>query len=274
MRRIWSALALIFVVTLLCPFAAAAESVNVLKNGSFEGAFDGGLGEYWSGFNNGGFASYVYSDDVWSKVIYDGAHSQLITIHTKAVGGSQPDRYAGIYQTADVVAGKRYMFSFYGMVRSSEGSEQKSSWNYRVQIGFDQTGGTDPSAVTDWIQMDWPEHERLLPGRMQSFARGVQAESDKLTVFIRVWKKFPTVHEEANINIDAVSLVGPAPAAPVAAAEEDAVEDKAPADEAETVETKETIPQTGFGSVLPLVGVVLAAVAIGLTTFRLVRQGR
>ncbi|MBM3188426.1 MAG: hypothetical protein FJZ90_06860 [Chloroflexi bacterium] len=244
---------------LLLATAVSAESVNVLKNGSFEEEFINGVGKYWTAFDNGGFASYGWHDDTWHKVVYDGAHSQLLELHTKAVGGSQADRYMGIYQTADVVSGRRYMFSLYGMVRSTEGSEQQSSWNYRVQVGFDYDGGTDPWAVTDWWEMSWPEYPRLSPGRIQSFARGVTATSNKLTVFIRVWKKFPTVGQEANINLDAVSLVGPAPAAAVAAA-------VAPQP------AQAGIPQTGAGDLLPLAGVALAVVAIALTGRRLLRH--
>jgi len=155
------------------------------------------------------------------------------------------------FSRADVVPGSRYMFSFYGMVRSTEGSELRSKWNYRVQVGFDYDGGSDPDAVTEWVQMDnWPETYRLSPGSFQSYAHGVTATSDKLTVFIRVWKKFPTVGEEANINIDAVSLVGPTPGA----------------------EPPPALPKTGAGYLLSFAGVGLATLAITLTGVRLRRR--
>lgn len=254
--------AAVVVGLLLCTMMVSAQSVNVIKNGSFEDEFINGVAKYWQAFNNGGDASYGYHDDTWEKVVYDGEHSQLIEIHTKAVGGSEKDRYSGIYQVVDVVPGRRYMFSFYGMIRSTEGTESQSKWNYRVQVGYDYNGGTDPWAVTDWVEMSWPEYPRLSPGRIQSYAHGVTPTSDKLTVFIRVWKKFPTVGEEANINIDAVSLVGPAPAGLVV---------ETTATEAPAVE-QPTIPQTGAGNVLPLIGLGLAVVAITLTGMRLLRR--
>lgn len=266
MNRKGSAIFILIIIGLLTlAVVVSAGSVNVVKNGSFEDEFIYGVGKYWNTFSNGGYASYGYHDDTWSKVVYDGEHSQLIEIHTKAVGGSQRDRYLGIYQVVGVVPNSRYMFSFYGMVRSTEGSEIRSRWNYRVEVGFDYSGGTDPWAITDWVEMPWPEHYRLSPGPIQSYASGVTTTSDKLTIFLRVRKKFPTVGEEANVNIDAVSLVGPDPAtsaaAPAAAA---------PAEEEEPA----TIPQTGGSNVLPLIGIGLAVIAIGLTGARLLRQGR
>ena len=252
MKRYWNVALVLAVIGLLAfTLLVSADSGNVLKNGSVEDEFVYGVGKYWSTFSNGGHVSYGYHDDTWDKVVYDGEHSELLEIHTKAVGGSDRDRYFGILQTADVVPGSRYMFSFYGLVRSTEGSELRSRWNYRVQVGFDYAGGSDPDAVTEWVQMDWPETYRLSPGSFQSYAHGVTATSDKLTVFIRVWKKFPTVGEEANINIDAVSLVGPTPG----------------------TETPPMLPKTGAGYLFSIAGLGLAGIAITLTGMRLRRRG-
>ena len=172
----------------------------------------------------------------------------------------------GIYQVVDVVPDARYMFSFYGMVRSTEGSEAKSRWNYRIQVGFDPQGGTDPSAVTEWTQMDWPEHEIMSPGAMQSYAHGVTATSDKMTVFIRLWKKFPTAGEEVDVNIDAVSLVGPR-------SWKSTLDEKATPEEEAAEETpapvEERLPDTGGGTVLPLVGILLTVVIVGIGGTRL-----
>jgi hypothetical protein len=260
MQRKWS-VALMLVITALLVFvpAISAESVNVLKNGSFEDEFSSlGLGKYWTAFNNGGKVNYGYHDDSWSKTVYDGRFSQLIEINTLGIGGSDRDRYSGIYQVANVVAGQRYMFSFYGMVRSTEGTEQDSKWNYRVQIGFDYNGGTDPWAVTEWTEMPWVEYPRLSPGHFLAYAHGVTTTSDKLTIFIRAWKKFPTTNQEGNINIDAVSLVGPNPTT--------AQNSMTPANP--------TIPQTGAGTLLPLAGIALAGLAITLTSRRVFGQRR
>ena len=259
-------IAVAIVALLAFSFSASAESTNVIQNGSFEQEYTLGVSEHWGTFNNGGNASYSYHDDTWERVVYDGEHSQLLELHTKAVGGSQKDRYMGIYQTVDVVPGSRYMFSMYGMVRSTEGTESHSSHNYRVQVGFDHNGGTDHRAVADWWQMDWPEYWRTDPGVMQSYAHGVTPTTDKLTVFVRVWKKFPTVGEEANINLDAVSLLGPKPGSGTKMIAAAAAPAPSPA--------KPTIPQTGAGDLLPVAGISLGVVAVGLTGRRLLRKER
>lgn len=263
MKMRWAVISLLIAVLLFCvPSVARADSVNVIKNGSFEEGFSLGVGNHWYVFDNGGDASYGYHDDSWDPVVYDGEHSQLLELHTKAVGGSDRDRFMGIYQVADVVPGKRYMFSFYGMVRSTEGNESESKWNYRVRVGFDYDGGTNPWAVGEWVEMPWPEYHRMEPGAFHAYAKGVTATSDKLTVFIQVWKKFPTVGEEANVNIDAVSLIGPDPAASAAAT---------PVPSEATVEAP-SLPDTGGGDVLPVAGLGLAAVALSLGGIRLAKR--
>ena len=255
---------MVAVVVLIClltmTLTVSAETVNVLENGSFEGPFVGGVAEGWTAFNNGGLAGYSYSDDVWEKTVYDGEHSQLLAIHTKAVGGSEYDRYNGIYQTVNVVPGQRYMFSFYGMIRSTEGHVDKSGYGYRVEIAFDDQGGSDPWAPLAWQEMDrWPEYALKAPGVFQGYAHGVTPTTDKMTVFIRVWKKFPTVQRETWVNLDAVSLLGPS--AGVAQAE--AVTTDAA--------TTEEMPDTGAGYLLQMVGAVLGIAAVGLTGRRLAR---
>ncbi|HHX65754.1 MAG TPA: hypothetical protein GX702_12785 [Chloroflexi bacterium] len=230
----------------------SAQSVNVLRNGSFEGEFVHGVGEGWTAFHNGGDASYGYGADDRASAVFDGDYTQLLEIHTLGVGGSQPDRYSGIYQTATVVPGASYMFSVYGMVRSSVGSAEGSNYNYRLYVGFDYDGGTDPQRVTEWHEFPWSEYEIESPGPLQSYSRGVTATSDRITVFIRALKKFPTVGERVLYNLDAVSLVGPDGAVHPAEAAADAP----------------MLPQTGAGSVLTLVGVALASLALGIRRLR------
>ena len=203
MQRKWS-IALMLVIGALLIFvpALSAESVNVLQNGSFENEFSSlGVGRHWTAFNNGGRANYGYHADSWAKTVYEGRFSQLIEINTLGMGGSDKDRYSGIYQVADVVAGQRYMFSLYGLVRSTEGTELDSKWNYRIQVGFDYHGGTDPWAVTEWTEMPWVEYPRLSPGRYLAYAHGVTTTTDKITVFIRGWKSSPPLARKVNLTL-------------------------------------------------------------------------
>jgi len=253
LRRLIGCTLLLLLLLTLFGTMVSAESANLLVNGGFEEGFDDGVGVGWTSFNNGGDIAYGFRSDDWHRVVLEGQYSQLINLHTQSVGGSEKDRYAGLFQTVDVVPGSRYMFTMYGLVRSTEGSEAQSSYNYRVELGYDMDGGTDPWSVTDWVEMDkWHEYYMDKPGNFDSFARGVTATTDKLTVFVRVWKKFPTAGESAVVNLDGLSLYGPRPTGASASGE--------------------TLPQTGGGGILPLVGLALGVVAAGLTGTRVLRQ--
>jgi hypothetical protein len=260
MRKWTAILALALVCVLLSGLVASAQSANVVKNGSFEGEFINGVGENWQAFNSGGLAAYAYGPDTWERTVYDGQYSQAISISTMPYGGSDKDRYSGLYQVVEVVPGERYMFSFYGMVRSTEGTVKKSQYNYRAQIAYDFEGGSDPwSPLLEWKEMDrWPEYELSKPGQYLGYAFGVTPTTDKLTIFVRLWKKFPTPREEVVMHLDAVSLLGPAPTG------------KAATQPAAT--SGETLPATGAGRLLPLLGAALGLTAISLTGLRLARK--
>jgi hypothetical protein len=260
MKRKWGMiLALVLIGLMMLTGVASAQAGERVRNGGFEEGFHQGVGIGWTSFNNGGDIAYGFRPDEWDPVVFEGQFSQLINLHTMAVGGSQKDRYAGIYQVVDVVPNARYMFSLYGLVRSTEGTEGESSYNYRVEVGFDVNGGTNPWAVTEWIEMDrWREYTMERPGRFDSFARGVTAGSDKLTIFVRVWKKFPTTGESAVVNLDAISLLGPAPAGVAHAAAVDVP----------------MLPETGVTNVLPFLGLGLGLLSAGLTRRRMLRNRR
>ncbi len=189
----------------------ATAPVELLRNGSFEGGFVsqagcGMVGAFWNCFQNGGTAAYGFFDDQWKPVIYDGQHSQLIEINTKQIGGD-PNRYAGIYQTVDVVPGETYRFSLRGMIRADD--HDSDPWRYRVQVAFDHSGGSDWTAVSDWIELPWDTYyPRTEPGRFSEYQTSVTARGPRMTVFIRVWKKWGDWYREVDVNLDAISLTG------------------------------------------------------------------
>jgi len=195
----------------------AAGETERLANGSFEGGFRatpvGFVGKHWMWFNNGGQATYGMYDETWAPVIYDGKHSQLLEINTYGLAGSDADRYSGIYQTVAVVPGEVYALSLHGMMRALEDDPDRACCNYRVEIGFDYNGGTDWQAVGTWFELPWNTvHPRLTPGSMESYSTSVKATSDRLTLFVRVWKKWGTARKELDVNLDAISLKGAMPA--------------------------------------------------------------
>jgi hypothetical protein len=204
-------LALLVAIVVVPSIAGPAE--NLVTNGDFEGGFGlDGVGYGWTEFDNGGEMTASWHDDTWLPVVYDGAHSQLIEINTICRGASDPDRYAGIYQELSVEAGTTYELCLHGMLRSLAGDPDPISWGYTAQVGIDQGGGTDWSALAaeDWTDLPWDTvYPRTEPGEeMDSYCMNVKAESDSLTLFIRLWKKWPTAGREALLNVDGITFEG------------------------------------------------------------------
>jgi hypothetical protein len=180
---------------------------NLLRNGGFEEGFKTNqLGKYWEGFNNGS-AAFSYHIDDWPLVVPEGEYAQLIEIKNAQL----PDRYLGIYQTANVIPGEVYAFSMQGLVRTNTGDVEKTSYGYRLEVGFDLSGGQDWEEVEDWIELQWDEQLRLQDSfRFDVYTTTLTAESEELTVFIRAWKKWAD-SGEGDYNVDDIQLVGPAP---------------------------------------------------------------
>ena len=204
-------LAVVLSAGLVSSSPQAATSTDALKNGNFEAGFSsaggcGAVGKGWSCFTNGGRAAYGFYDDQWSKTVWDGGHSQLIEINTKQ-NSSEPDRYAGIYQTAAVSKGKTYDFSIRGMIRADD--TDPDPWRYRVQVGFDYSGGSNWAAVKNWIELPWDTiYARTGPGAFSEYRTKVAATGTKITVFVRVWMKWGTPYREVDFNLDGISLFG------------------------------------------------------------------
>ena len=224
--------ALLLSVTLVASSPLATVDAELLINGNFEGGFAyhegcGMVGKGWQCFTNGGTAGYGFYDEMWSPVVWDGEHSQLLEINTHKIGGD-PDRYAGIFQTVNVIPGGSYEFTIRGMLRADD--TDPDPWRYRVQVGFDHSGGDDWTAVTDWNELPWDDyHPRLHPGGFNEHSATVIAEGNKLTVFVRVWKKWGDWYRELNVNLDGASLFGPVAGWPVPLVPEEPCEPEEPA---------------------------------------------
>ena len=203
------------VAAAIWPAPTSASYTNVLYNGNFELGFSqqagcGMVGNGWQCFTNGGAANYGYYDDQWSRTVADGAHSQLIEINTKQIDLPDPDRYAGIYQTVKVVDWANYALNLKGMIRTTNMDGDK--WRYRVEVGW--TYGPYPNwqSVANWTDVGWDTYyERTNPGGFLTYGGQLMAESDYVTIYLRVWKKWGVPNEEIDINFDAISLTGPSP---------------------------------------------------------------
>jgi hypothetical protein len=188
---------------------------NLLVNGGFEEGFlyypeCGHVGKGWQCFTNNGQIEYGFYDDQWAPVVDKGSHSQLIELDTKNWGVSDPDRYAGIYQTVRVEPGAAYQFAMRGMIRTTDNnSNHRDPYRYRVQFGWTFGPNPDWTAVQKWVDVGWNRYDdRLQPGRFNNFSAKILAQEELMTIYVRVWKKWGDVNEELNVNLDNLSLVG------------------------------------------------------------------
>jgi len=209
--------AMTLLVSLLVLPSIAGPADDVVVNGDFEGGFGGnGVADHWVAFHNcqteDDLCTASFHDDTWAPVVYDGGHSQLIEINTFCRGASLPNRVAGIYQTLSVTAGTTYEFCMHGMLRSLWGDPEAENWGYVAGLGVDQAGGTDWKALMaeDWIDVPWDTvYPRTAPGdEMDSYCTSITAESDSLTLFIRLWKKWPPASREVLLNVDGITFEG------------------------------------------------------------------
>ena len=74
-------------------------------------------------YTTGGAATYGFYDEMWPRVITDGAHGQLIEINTWGLAASDPDRFAGISQVVHGLnPNATYEFALTGLMREAGGS--------------------------------------------------------------------------------------------------------------------------------------------------------
>lgn len=196
------------------PAMTSASETDALSNGGFEHGFRqvngcGVVGYQWDCFTNGGAANYGFYDDQWELVVYEGKSSQLIEINTKEMAAGDNDRYAGISQTARVVPGKSYKLSLRGMIRTT--NSEGDPWRYSVQVGWLDGPQGDWRDVENWTDVGWNSYyKRTEPGAFSAYQTQLVPHSELVTVFVRVWKKWGVAYEELDVNLDAISLTGPA----------------------------------------------------------------
>jgi|GEM_PF-3331258 len=202
-----------------CKYIPHARCVDrpFLQNGGFESGFhrvaNGDVGNKWGAFQNGGEATYGFYDETWAPVVSQGNHSQLIEIASFCLtslcrDGSDPDRYAGIYQTVHgLVPGAKYKLSMSGMLRALADDDDREEDAYRVQWGYTANGSTNWQHVNNWVTIPWTDvYPREEPGQMKNYSTTFVAPSGKITIFIRAWKKWGSMGKELDVNLDAIRL--------------------------------------------------------------------
>jgi LysM repeat protein len=215
------ALALLATLGLASASGLAVVDQELLVNGSFEGGFAmvpgcGMVGAGWGCFTNGGMADYGFYDDQWQPVLGDGKHSQLIEISTLRYPASDPDRYAGIYQSVGLVKGQEYEFRLLAGMRERGPDPNEDPYRYRLQWGYTVDGSADWTQVTNWAEMPFDKiDERTAPTGLESYSVKFVAPSSKITLFVRAWKKWGTTNKELDVNLDSLSIWGPGVKQPV-----------------------------------------------------------
>lgn len=201
---------------LTMPGAVFSQQQNIqdmIVNGGFEGGFQDefGVGYGWGGFSNGN-AVVGWNGDNQPDTVAGGDYSQRIEIKDAL----DHDRYAGIYQTISVVPGEQYKLTIKGMIRSDEGNVTTSDYGYRLQFAIDYNGDTAWELLSSdaWQELPWDEQPLVLSDgashRLDTFDTTITSKTDRLTLFIRGWKKW--INNGSGVfNLDQISLVGPAP---------------------------------------------------------------
>jgi len=190
------------------------QVVQFLSNGSFEQGFEasdsGYVGTGWGAFHNGGRSQYGFYDETWIPAVYDGRHSQLVEINTMGSAGAEADRIAGIYQTVEGLApGATYRLTLRGLLRVRADDPDREGYNYRVEWGYAVDGGGDWTLVSNWFEVPWDTvYLRTDPGEMSEHVVSFEAPASRVTLFIRAWKKWATVHRELDVNLDGIRLEG------------------------------------------------------------------
>ena len=201
--------------------------VEFMKNGDFEGGFSAdGTAKNWGTFtNNGRNVLYGFYDDTWKSVQLNGSkHSQLIEINTTMYGETDPyqegDRYAGVCQTiTGLTPGASYYLTVNGLLRVSEFEKQSSLTDWSHVAGW----GSLPRAadcgewnqVNNWQVFPWQQVDyRESPTQMNNYVTVLWAQSDTITIYFRLWKKWAIGHREVLLNLDNLSFAGFKPVPP------------------------------------------------------------
>lgn len=194
------------------------ESVDVIRNGGFELPWtEDGLAPEWEGFRNGQAWASWYKE-TWPEAVRSGKQAQLMEIFQ--VEPNILDRVIAIFQTVDVAPNSQYDLTFYAIMRSQTQAADRNKFEFEMNWGIDYTGEGSYENVQDWTFIPLTEQFRLgstgefpedVPLRYEVVTGTVfTTNTNRITLFIRGWKKFPT-GTEVNFDVDDVSLVGPAP---------------------------------------------------------------
>lgn len=212
-------------------FRSLANADNLITNGNFEAEYygapelgfeppeSGAIPTNWSWFKSQAYGKYnIYGNENFPIVCPDDFRlftdsNFSLALHMQST--DQPDARLGIYQTVSVTPGQQYLFSMKGAIQAQHGASSPDI-NNRVEVLFDQSGGTDWQAVPHekWNSLPWSEQELEFKtsgpddpdlAKVQTYYTIVKPNSNRLTVFIDAWRRWPN-WRTTIFNIDCVSL--------------------------------------------------------------------
>lgn len=191
--------------------------VNVIKNPGFEerdANSNNGVALNWEPYSNGQ-AWFGWYDETWVEAVRTGKRAQLMEIFQ--VEANILDRVIAIHQTVDVTPNSSYSLTINAILRSQAQPDARNQNEVEMHWGIDFAGEGNYDNVETWNLM--PLTEQFRPGSTgqypddkplfyQTITGTVQTgSSNRITLFIRGLKKFPT-GTEVNFDVDDVSLVG------------------------------------------------------------------
>lgn len=198
-------------------FKTLYDATNLIVNGSFEeGAYPvgelgfeppdiGQIPNNWRWYRNEAYGKYnIYPNESFTISCPDDLKNFTIgtfglSLHMQST--DQPDAHLGIYQTMTVIPGQSYLFVLSGTIQAQAGASSPDI-NNQLRIGIDHTGGTEWWATPDknWLAVPWREQELEFDStgsddpdlaKIESYFTVVQARSNRMTIFIDAWRRWP-----------------------------------------------------------------------------------
>jgi hypothetical protein len=196
------------------PVPIRSETDSVLTNGSFEDGFDEeGVALGWTALSTSkAGAVYAWQDETDDENVSHGEHAQLMRI----MGPGKPDQFVGIYQTFEVVPGETYTLTMHGLIRSSLANDRYDPLAFRYHWAADDGGRTDWTAVEweDWTELGWNDVKLDAKNpTMNAYVAHITPQTDRVTLFIRGWSKWPLFQSEVKFYVDGVFVRGSLPLA-------------------------------------------------------------
>lgn len=212
-------------------FRSLANASNLINNGNFEAEFygvpelgfeppeSGAIPVNWSWYRSQAYGKYnIYAVEGFGLQcpddfrLFTGSNLSM-AFHIQS--SDQPDARLGIYQTVAVTPGQQYLFAMKGFIQAQPGASSPDI-NNRIEVLFDQSGGSDWQAVdhAKWTPLPWREQELEFKtsgaddpdlAQVESYYTIVKPTSNSMTVFVEAWRRWPNWRTTV-FTVDCVSL--------------------------------------------------------------------